>query len=378
MKMKVAHFSPLPPQQTGIADYCAALIPHLQQEMDLTLFCDPMEAKRPFSTLPTATFPFHSLSVDACLYHMGNHPRHHHAIWKMLQRYPGIVVLHEIDLFAFFTQTSAAHFVREMGYGAGINGIHQARRCLHQGEDIVAGSGPRKFLLKRIADLSLGLIVHTNYAQRQLELFTNTPVMTIPLGTKLAPTAEATAVQTPIRLGVFGVMAASKRIEPLLRAVAKIRQTAPPFHLYFSGPQLPDFPLQEIVQQHGVEEIVFLQDYLSPAEFEAQLQQVDIAINLRAAPTGGEMSATLVRLLAYGKPVLVSAVGGFNDVPQTAVVHIPQDNQEVEHIATALRTLMQDPQKRRTLSQAARHYAQNELNFTTIAKKYREFLREIL
>ena len=38
--MRLAWFSPLPPQRSGIADYSAELLPHLAKHLDLELFVD--------------------------------------------------------------------------------------------------------------------------------------------------------------------------------------------------------------------------------------------------------------------------------------------------------------------------------------------------
>ena len=57
--MKVAYYSPLPPEQSGIADYAALLLPALGRLVDV-------EVVRRGRTRPVA--------ADVALYHVGNNP----------------------------------------------------------------------------------------------------------------------------------------------------------------------------------------------------------------------------------------------------------------------------------------------------------------
>ena len=87
--MKVAYFSPMPPEQTGIADYSALLLPALRERMDVEVV--RRGARKP----PRGT--------DVALYHVGNNPDAHAWIVDALRREPGVVVLHD---FSSFTTSS--------------------------------------------------------------------------------------------------------------------------------------------------------------------------------------------------------------------------------------------------------------------------------
>src|SRR5690348_13330337 len=102
---RIAYASPVNPAPSGISDYSEELLPYLGQYADVTLYLDDAlrpgnealaraMAVRPLSRLETdqRRQPF-----DAILYHMGNSPVHA-AIWRAMQRVPGVVVLHEIVL----------------------------------------------------------------------------------------------------------------------------------------------------------------------------------------------------------------------------------------------------------------------------------------
>ena len=61
--MKVALFSPMPPERSGIADYSALLLPALRQR------CDIVVVKRGSKRPPRG--------VDLSVYHIGNNPEAH-------------------------------------------------------------------------------------------------------------------------------------------------------------------------------------------------------------------------------------------------------------------------------------------------------------
>ncbi len=82
--MKVAYFSPMPPESSGIADYSALLLPALRRHVDVTV------VKRGTKRPPKDT--------DLPVYHIGNNPEAHGWILDALRRAPGLVVLHDFVL----------------------------------------------------------------------------------------------------------------------------------------------------------------------------------------------------------------------------------------------------------------------------------------
>ena len=81
--MRVAYYSPLPPERSGIADYSALLLPALSRLVDV-------DVVRRGRTRPVA--------ADVALYHVGNDPDAHGWIVEALRRRPGVIVLHEFVL----------------------------------------------------------------------------------------------------------------------------------------------------------------------------------------------------------------------------------------------------------------------------------------
>ena len=62
----------------------------------------------------------------------------------------------------------------------------------------------------------------------------------------------------------------------------------------------------------------------------------DVLVNLRS-PTMGETSGSVIRGLSLGKPMLVSDLGWFSELPDDVVLKIPVDEYEVPTIAGGAR-----------------------------------------
>ena len=72
--MRVAYFSPMPPEQSGIADYSALLLPALRERIDVEV------VRRGRKRAPRGT--------DVALYHVGNNPDAHAWIVDALRYTP--------------------------------------------------------------------------------------------------------------------------------------------------------------------------------------------------------------------------------------------------------------------------------------------------
>jgi glycosyltransferase involved in cell wall biosynthesis len=392
--MKIAHFSPLPPQQTGIADYCADLLPYLANLAAVDIYAPPVSSAIRGLSLPVRPIsdflntPVEQYEYDICLYHMGNHPTYHESIYATMMRYPGITVLHEVNLHAFYQHRPAdgkrAAYVREMGYAYGTTGLNMARQVVAGFQMPDTDQFP---LFQRIANSSLGIIVHTEFARRAL--LTAVPqarVTHIPLGVRIPDKTTSSAppawrAQFPpdaVLVGAMGIVAASKRIEIVLQALSRLKETVPDFYFLLVGESVPGYDLTAVIERMGLGDIVHQTGYVAEEAFESYLDGIDIGVNLRTGPTGGEMSAALVRLLAHGRPTIVSDVGGFANLPEHCVIKIKQDENEVAALETALRQLILHADVRSRYSQAARRFIEDNYSFSQVAQQYMQFIKTCL
>ena len=90
-------------------------------------------------------------------------------------------------------------------------------------------------------------------------------------------------------------------------------------------------------------------------EFLRYMQVADVAVNLRY-PTSGETSGTLIRLLGLGKPVIVSNLGAFAEIPDGACAKVDLDEFEEDLLFEYLRRLAADEGLRRQMGENARRF----------------------
>src|SRR6185295_1271694 len=97
--MKLAFFSPLNPQPSGISDYSEELLPYLGEFCEIDLFVDGFEPSNQALRHSFAYFDYRkdpstlkSLdNYDAIVYHMGNDHRYHAGMLEVMRSHPGIV-----------------------------------------------------------------------------------------------------------------------------------------------------------------------------------------------------------------------------------------------------------------------------------------------
>lgn len=387
--MRVALDSPLPPQPSGIADYAAELLPWLARHVDVELVVE--RGFRPAAELaawprrraPDLAAAVARGDVDLPLYQLGDNSRFHAGIWRRALALPGVVVLHELALHHLVRDSTlhrgnAAAYVAEVAYAGGAAGEKAASQAVASGVPLDPYRWP---LFERLVDRSLGVIVHSDFARA--ELLRRRPgarVATVHLHLSLpsglpdrgeARRRLALAPDVPL-VAAFGVISTAKRPFALLRAFRQWRQRRPEARLIFvgepsgelAGAEWPPAALAEGVEVTG---------RLDFERFLLFMQACDVAVNLRH-PSGGETSATLVRLLGLGKPVVVTDGGPFAEIPDACCVKVAADSFEEPMLTASLEALLGDEALRRAIGENARTWCATEHSIERSAAGYAEML----
>ncbi|MFL6018292.1 MAG: glycosyltransferase family 4 protein [Gaiellaceae bacterium] len=362
--MRVAYYSPMPPERSGIADYSALLVPALAKRVELDVA------------------PRHgSASGDAALYHVGNDADVHGWILERLRRRPGIVVLHDFvlhHLVAGLTlgrknpKAYLAALERDGGVAARLLGLGVIDGCLPPLWEVRPQDFP---LCGEVLELASGVIVHSRYVEERLrERGYDRPVWRVPMAAWPSPPADVAAVDGSPLLGAFGHMNASKRVPQLLRAFARFRDVHPEARLVLAGSADPSLELPWRIEQAGLDDSVVREDYVPEERLWALLRRVDAAVALRA-PTMGETSAVVIRALSVGTPLVVSDVGWFSELPDGVALKVAPDEREIERLVGAFETLSM-PGVRETMGRSARALAQSEHDLERVADLYAAALEE--
>jgi glycosyltransferase involved in cell wall biosynthesis len=364
--VRVAYYSPQPPERSGIADYSALLLPALTERIDVDVVRRGTRRLR--------------RRADISLYHLGNDPDAHGWIVEALRRRPGIVVLHDFVLH---------HLVAGMTLGRGDGGGYLDAMQREAGPvGRMLAHGVIDELLpplweERAAEYPLagevlgsanGLIVHSGYVEQLVrESGYRHPVWRIPHPAWPMP-AEIAPVELPEGrriIGCYGHLNPAKRLPQLLEAFALLRRRVPEALLLLVGSLSPGFELDLVYDRLGLraDEDVIRLDYVDEARLWSLLAACEVCVNLRY-PTMGETSGIVVRALSLGRPLVVSDVGWFAELPDEAAVKVPVGEGEAPAIADALELLVRDPEQRARMGHAARALAQGEHQLDRVAEAY--------
>jgi glycosyltransferase involved in cell wall biosynthesis len=360
--VKVAYYSPLPPERSGIADYSALLLPELGQRLEVVV------AKRGLRRTPRA---------DIALYHVGNDPEHHWWIVEALRRRPGVVVLHDFVLHHLIAGMTLGRkhgegYLDAMQREAGAVGRMLAHGVIDGVLPPVWERRAHEFpLTGEVLTSATGVIVHSAYVQRSVrEHGYSGPVWRIPHPAWPVPTGLSAPSLPSDRLvvGCFGHLNPAKRLPQLLAAFELLRERVPEALLLLVGSFAPglrvDLPDDAIHVDYAPEERLW-----------SLLQVTDVCVSLRY-PTMGETSGIVMRALSVGQPLVVSDVGWFSELPNEVALKVPIGDDEVELLAAQLEALAHDPERRAASGAAARALAEREHNVGRVAEAYVATLEE--
>jgi glycosyltransferase involved in cell wall biosynthesis len=366
--VKVAYYSPFPPERTGISEYSELLVPALGRRVELEVV--PRSRSAP-------------ARADVCIYHVGNNPEAHGWIVEALRKRPGVVVLHEFvlhHLVAGLTlgrgdgpgylgamQRDAGVVGRLLGHGV-LDGVVPPLWEVRPEDFPLAGE-----VLEHAA--KVGLIVHSLYVlERALAAGYDGPVWRIPHPAWPDPGIEPALVDGAPLIGCFGNLNASKRVPQLLEAFARVRAAHPDARLLLVGAVSPGFDLESRVARASLHGVI-REDYVDQARLWSLMAACDACVALRA-PTMGETSGTVIRALGLGLPLVVSDLGWFAELPPDVALKVPVDEGEVDTLTAALELLASNEAARQAMSAAAREYVAREHDLERVADVYAAALEE--
>ena len=392
---RLAFLSPLPPAATGIADYSAELLALLAPLHHLDVYHAQPEVER--TRLPAAcgVWPAAELltrhaerAYDLVIYQLGNGPDHAFQ-YPLMTRLPGLLVLHDLVLHharALVHLDSDA--ARAYAHDPSSQALRQAALGgLQAYTDELRQAYPRQ--AERLAAVQLGSVgrllpyayplfrqpvaaarltaVHNGCMARAIE--DEVPAarvarVSMPIRTQALPAGAVAALRARLLLGPddfvvgsFGLLTREKQIATVARAVARAVPHLPRLRLLLVGAVPDRARLDRLLADSGIAERSVITGRVAFTELAAHIEAVDVAVHLRY-PTARETSAALLRLLAQGRPTVMSDLENFAEIPEDAVWRADPTDEEGE-VTRALLRLAASPGTRDRLGRAAAaHVAQ--------------------
>jgi glycosyltransferase involved in cell wall biosynthesis len=215
-------------------------------------------------------------------------------------------------------------------------------------------------------------------ADRLVEIMPGVPVVQRPPAEAVARHRRTGGLDRKRVIGVFGFIQPNKRYELPLRALAEL----PPdiVLLLIGGARTPGeepyvAQLRELARTLGVEPRVRITGFLPRDELAVPLSAVDLFVLPYATDHSVSYSARLC--LAYEKPILASAVEGFQELKERyACVELFKASDPAE-LARDILALLGDPARRAALAEAARRYGERR-SWRRVAAETLEVYRSVL
>jgi glycosyltransferase involved in cell wall biosynthesis len=159
----------------------------------------------------------------------------------------------------------------------------------------------------------------------------------------------------------FGLLRPYKGIDVLLRAFGRIRGA----ELWIVGnPRMDVAPLRAAAQA-APGRVRFVTRFIDDAEIPAIFRRADLVV---LPYRDAEHSGVLYTGLAFGKPMVLSAVGGFPEVAATGAARLVPAG-DASALASALSELSADPAARERLAAAAREAAAGPYSWDAVASQ---------
>lgn len=362
--MRLAFVSPLPPSPTGVAEYSDCIVRELRR----------------FESVDAAESMSESRleECDARLYQLGNN-RLHDGAYDAALRIPGIVELHDATVHHLLLgRLDRAGYVDEFIYNYGewsrvLAGQMWERRSMAPSEELYFAHP----LLRRVLEKAEKIVVHNpGAALRAREANADVETVLIPHYVEPAPgfsPEEIAAVRRRFRVPEGGILISSfgyhrppKRLQSMLRAAEELDT---PHRILIVG----DFvsPTYEASLEGLMEKTQTIRLPHVPDEELARLvAATDVCVNLRW-PTAGETSGFVMKLMAAGKPVLVTDCEENADLAENSVFKIEPGINEPDMVREALRVLTVRPELRQAMGDLARQHVLREHSLERIIGQYR-------
>lgn len=389
--MRIALFSPLNPIKTGISDYTEEMLLELSRHFDIDVFIDVgyrpgnLEITSRFKVIQFDPNSFDASSYDEIVYHMGNYYEGHRYIYEGLKRFPGIVVLHDYVLQGFYAERYDA---------SGDFEEYSNLLCQYygrKGEEIARDVFERKPfpiwesddafhypLNEEVIEYAKALIVHSDFVKKRIQAKTDKSVTRIQHHGHELKTFNTGDIRA--QLGVededilicsAGYINRNKRFDRIFPALQELGDVSFKFVIAGKdrGKLLENYPLQQMSN-------VMVRGHLPIVELEGLIAASDICINLRY-PTMGESSGSLLRMMGYGKPTLVTNYGSYAEFPDSCVLKIDPDLDEKELIKRFVLALVADSDFRLSVGREASEHVKNECSIEKCVGEYARFITEV-
>jgi len=402
--MKIAWFTPFPPEKSAIAEYSTVIVNELQKNCEIDLWVALHESEdlelteNKYSKYMKIVNYYRNpgylnslSSYDSIVYNMGNNLKFHKDIFECSKVYPGIVILHDYVLHHFFAayhlsfKNSKEDYIKDMEKNHGTDGKKLA-------QDILSGKVPRVWETEEVIHYPLnrsvlenveGIVVHSNFVKNKLREYAPLPIRAIPfpnppaIDSQVKINKEALNISPDkILIVTFGEINPNKRIEKVLKVLGEnsiLKKNV--IYVLIGKEDRNYYDLRPMIKKYNLNDSVRILGYQPKQILNEFILASDICVNMRY-PTMGESSWSLIQVLLGGKPAIVTKTGWYDELPDDCVVKINPQREE-EELLLHITKLCHDDNLRRKIGQRACHFAKDNFSTEKYCEKIIDFINHV-
>jgi glycosyltransferase involved in cell wall biosynthesis len=375
--VKIAWFTPLS-KRSAIGEFSVHVTGELGKlaEVELWSSDDPPLLE---TDLPVVRYRLDSDELegldryDAIVYNMGDYLPFHDDIHAVSREHPGVVILHDRVLHHLFAgkwlmglDSSRHLYVERMRAYYGKPGAEAARLSL-EGKRRPVWESDEEVLEYPLYEEGIlnahGVVTHSESQAVDVRARWLGPVcaLHLPCYSDTLREADGAPPRTSgdqLHLLTVGHLNPNKQVHRVVEMLAADAELAARVRYTIVGPDdgfgayVND--LRRFIDRHADRLQVEILGWQPSYELDRLMRQTDVFVNLRHPVMEGS-SASLMRQLAYGRPVLCFDSGFFGELPGDAVVRVPAG--DFLAAGEALRELVDDEDRRLETGKRARTLA---------------------
>lgn len=320
-----------------------------------------------------------AIDADICIYQIGNNFSFHQGCIEWMDRFPGIVCLHDFflgHLFWAWADSAGRHQalpILEAWYGPKV----AATFFEHADADTFMEFAVQNAMATEwIASKALGVITHSSWAISCVRRACIGPIRIEALPYD-APNAIVggpahSHATDHLTLLTIGQVNPNKRVRSVIDAISRNQLLKERIHYRIVG-AIEDGTKQNLLRAAAdVGVNVAIMGEVDDDALAREMNNADVICCLRW-PTLEAASASAIEALLYAKPTIVTDAGFYAELPDECVMKICQ-NTEIESLTAALQDMVSSKNRRLQLGALARNYALK----TFSARRYATGLTEMV
>lgn len=381
---RLAFVSPVPPSRSGISYYSAELLPALARHYEIDVIVDRRSDKPTGATAVRSArwFDRNAHLYDRIVYQFGNSMFHAY-MFGLLDRHPGVVVLHDVFLTGVLAEMNVKAACRGIwnrellafhGYGALRDKARNHERAVLRYPScggVIAAS--TKTIMHSRSAIEMARKWYGDEAARRSTLI---PHLRAASAQGDRDTARATLKLRKDDFVVcsFGNIARAKLSDRLADAwLASSLAHDPRCRLVLAGRLVGgrDFDREMLAKVKGAPAAnVAVTGWLDDAAYQHWLTACDAAVQLRTS-SRGESSGAALDCMGGGVPLVVNAHGSMAELPGDAVIMLDEDFSDADLVA-CLELLRDDPARRGLMSARGLDHVRAHHDPARVADLYRD------